>query len=244
MTMRRRRARRPAELTPLIDVLFILLFASLIQARSAIDRARADEPTASEQVADAASIDAGVDATADAGVDASVDASVLVDAGAPLDAAPPTEPTHLTESRELANNLAQGVYGKDAFVVEVREDGYVVALSRWSSGREVSRQRVRHRLVRPILPGESGVGLMYLPPGDAGRICPLVRAHIGASLRPAEQPESELSEILVLVILDVPLDDVPLALYRGLQEDLHDCFATARGIALLLQPGGERLGIP
>lgn len=239
MIMRRRRQRRAPELTPLIDVLFILLFASLIQARSAVKESRAqraEDPivaTAADESTDAGPVDAG---PADAGpVDAGPLDARTGDAG-PVDAsAPAPEPEHLLRSRSLATTMVQSVRERSSFVVEIRSDGYVTSIARWLDGQEMTRERAAHRLIVPVLPHQSDAELSYLGTGHAGRLCPWIRSRADA------QADTDL---LIFVILDVPIDDLPLALSRGLKEDLSDCFDIARGVVIFVQPQGQSHGFP
>jgi hypothetical protein len=230
---RRRRRNRAAELTPLIDVLFILLFASLLQARTVVER----DATPAGIVAQDAGPDASVDAAMqDAGADARVqDASAYDAADASVDAGPSE---HLVQSREIAARLASAVENRDVFVVEVDGEGHVTAMARWQQGEEVRRDRVRYRLVRPVLPGESDQELVYLGSADAAaRVCPLVRESF-------DRAADDQDPFLVLVLLEVPLVELPLALYRGLTADMRACFADAAGVGILLQPGDNDHGIP
>jgi hypothetical protein len=234
---RRRRRHRAAELTPLIDVLFILLFAALLQARTAVERG----VTPADAIAEAQ--DAGADASAsDAGADASAaDASAeagIGDAGGDAAVADAGPSEHLAQSREIAARLASAVENHDVFVVEVTGDGHVTSMTRWSRGQEVRRDRVRDRLVRPVLPGESRDEFVYLGVKDRYmRVCPVVREHF-------ELPAEAGEPYLVMVLLDVPVVDLPLSLHQGLKDDLKTCFADATGVGILLEPGEENHGIP
>jgi hypothetical protein len=241
---RRRRRNRAAELTPLIDVLFIMLFAALLQARTAVERgvmsadaiADADASMLDASMLDASMLDASMlDASM---LDASMLDASMLDAGM-LDAGADAGPSeHLAQSRQIAARLASAVDNHDVFVVEVTGEGYVTSMARWSRGQEVRRDRVRDRLVRPVLPGESAQKLAYIGEDEpALRLCPLVREHF-------QRAADDEDPFMVLVVLDAPLVDLPLALYRGLSADLRVCFADAAGVGILLQPGEDDHGIP
>lgn len=224
--MRRRRAhKRSAQLTPLIDVLFIMLFAALIQARGHSAR---PEPGAAS--ADAGPPDAG---PADAGVaDAGPDAAAL---DASLDAGPGP---HLAQSRRVAEIVARAVRNRDAFVVEISAGGEVLSMKRWSGGEIIQRDNRREGLLRPPLPGEPVDEMVYRGVRkDDMRICSLVHARF-ASL------SDELELPLVLIILDTPRDELPLALDRGLAMDLTRCRDEAGFVGILIDPGDLDHAIP
>jgi hypothetical protein len=226
---RRRRRHRAAELTPLIDVLFILLFAALLQARTAVERG----VTSPEESPDGIARDAGADASMP---DASADAS-MPDAGADAGVADAGPSEHLAESRQIAARLASAVDNHAVFVVEVTREGYVTSMARWSRGQEVRRDRMRHRLVRPVLPGESWQKLAYVGEDDpALGLCPLVRERF-------QRAAGDEDPFMVLVVLDAPIGDLPLILYRGVRADLKRCFVGASGMGILLQPGEDDHGI-
>lgn len=228
MTMRRRRSKRVPELTPLIDVLFILLFASLIHARSAVESAHS--VAAGEFMAAA---DAGVDASVDAGMDAGPDAGMDAGPDAGVDAGNPTEAVHLVQSRELASQMANSIENQDVYLVEVTGRGYITAMARWSNGQLSRRDRVEYRLVRAVLPGESNIELEYLGARDpAFSVCNIVHRHYA-------MPGDPTSESVIITIVDVPLDDLSLAMFDGLRHDLSQCFVQVRGIGILFQPGDD-----
>jgi hypothetical protein len=226
--MRRRRRKRSSELTALLDVLFILLFASLVQARYSVER-QVREQTA--VVPDAAIPDAGspMDAApagdalaphADAGPDASP-------TGAP-DAAPP--PPYRRRAQHLSSLIAAALHGREAFVVEVSAPGTLLELQHWRDGALHRRQPLHHRLVETVLPEESDEEVRYL--GDtqpSQRICPLVLAQL-------EPQPADLARALVVITIDEPLAGLTRALRDGLARDAALCFQDAAGIAILLDP--------
>ncbi len=212
-------------------MLFILLFASLVQARDTIDRG----DLADTLVMDAGLPDAG---PADAGPpDAGPPDAGPPDAGPP-DAGPPdaqagddgTSPAtgmHRERARRLSAVVAGAVQGVDVFVVEVAATGYAVEIRRWRDGVLLHRQAVQHRLV-DVPPNHSSENPAYLATNQPWqRLCPLVLASL-------PQPQPDLGQGLVLIIVDAPLGDLSLALWEGLKYDAAQCRQDAGGIAILL----------
>lgn len=227
MSTRRRRSARTASLTPLLDVLFILLFASLIQAHSAVEQ----RPAPTTEVALEERVDAGV---ADAMIrDAGVDAFPLGDAG-PTSvalASSPDETVHLRRSRVAAEILSEMMLGMDAYTVEVSERGHVFAVSRRAGGEQIERELVDHPLLRRVPVTESDAEYEYIGFNDSG-VCGLVRDHFGL-------PPDASRHAVVMVLLTVPFADLPLVLARGLKRDLVRCLGDGGGIGMLVQPGDE-----
>lgn len=220
--MRRRRRQHAAELTPLIDVLFIVLFAALIQARVAMERAPAARTPIDAAPTDAAPADAGPTdaAPADAGPS---------DAGS-RDAAPDAQSAHLARALAVAGEVARAAKHRDVFIVELDRDGVITAMSRWRDGQELRRDLMRERLLRSVLPVESGLEVVYRSAADPSlRICPLVRARFA--------PDApDLAQALVLVVVDAPRAELPLALDHALEAYVRDCFGQAGGVAILFDP--------
>jgi hypothetical protein len=226
--MRRRRRKRASELTSLIDVLFILLFASLVQARDSMEREDA-----------ALVVDAGLPG---AGPGAALPDAALPDAGppdaGPADAAPasagdggasPVADAHREHARRLSALVAGAVHGRDVFVVEVAATGYAVEIRHWHEGALVRRQAVQHRLVA-VPADEPSEFPRYLGENQPWqRLCPLVLASLA-------QPQPDLGRALVVITVDAPLADLSLALRDGLVRDAALCLQDAGGIAILLDP--------
>lgn len=228
--MRRRRHKRASELTSLIDVLFILLFASLVQARNSMQR---DEP-ADTLVVDAGLPDAGPDAgppdagPADAGPVDAGDAAPGPDDGGVVRATSP----HRARARRLAATVASAVQGGDVFVVEVAAAGYATEIERWRDGARLDRQVVQHRLV-DVPPNHSSEYPAYLGENRPWqRLCSVVLGSL-------PQPQPDLSGAVVFIIVDVPLEDLPLGLRDGLVEDAGRCRLDTGGIAILLDPANS-----
>lgn len=231
--MRRRRRKRSSELTALIDVLFILLFASLVQARDSVERQVRDQvdPEVGAADAGAAVPDAGlpVDAMSDAGADAP-DAARARDAGAPDADAAGTSAAYRVRARQLSAVVAGAVHGRDAFIVEVAAPGYVVEIRHWRDGALHRRQPLQHRLIETVPPEESNEEVRYLGltrPGE--RICPLLLGQL-------EPPQADLGRALVVITVDTPLAGLARALRDGLVRDAALCFQDVAGVAILLDP--------
>lgn len=216
--MRRRRRKRAAELTALIDVLFILLFAALIQARGA----GSAEPV---PVAPAR-VDAGA---ADASVPDAPAADVAPADAAPADAAPLR--THIDQARELAMTVARAVRGQPVYIAEVGARGELLVITRFVDGREGRRDLMQQPLVRVVPPAESDQELSYIGQEDPGQmVCSLVRARMvpGAP---------HLDQALIIVITAEPVESMPMVLYDGLKKEAAECFTRQRGSLFIMSPG-------
>ena len=222
--MRRRRHKRASELTSLIDVLFILLFASLVQARDSMER---------EEAAGALVVDAGLpDAMPDAGPpDARPPDAGPADAAAagPGDEAARVADVHREHARRLSALVAGAVHGREVFVVEVAATGYAVEIRHWREGALVRRQAVQHRLVAVPADAPSEFAEYLGEDQPWQRLCPLVLASLA-------QPQPDLGRALVVITVDAPLADLSLALRNGLERDAALCLQDAGGIAILLDP--------
>jgi hypothetical protein len=231
MSSRRRRAARTASLTPLLDVLFILLFASLIQAHGAIEKSavRATELAHEGSMAgtgDAGAPDAGAfDAAAgDAGTPDGRSTAIAI-------ASAPDETAYLLRSRIAAEALSDAILGMDIYTLEVSERGRVFAISRKVDGDQTAREPFEHQLLRRVPAAESAAEYEYVGFGGFG-ICTLVRDHFALQTDASRRP-------MVMVMLTVPFADLPLALARGLKRDLSRCLGDAGGVGMLVQPGDE-----
>jgi hypothetical protein len=72
------------------------------------------------------------------------------------------------------------------------------------------------------------VNLVYLGERSPDlRLCSLVRLQLGAP---------DLASTIVIVALDLPLDQLSVALARGLKRDVDRCTGDQRGVAVLLDP--------
>lgn len=228
---RHRRRRHGSDLTPLIDVLFIMLFASLLHARSAVDKSRPERQDPAQAV-DAGPLDAGV-------TDTTVIDAAVIDAAVPdasLDEYGPG--SYLARSRRIAAEIAGAVRNRDVFMVEVTRDGQVIAMSQWSEGQEIRRDLRRERLLLSVPPSVSAQQLEYRGhTGSQMHVCTLVRERLVPT-------QEDLGGSVVQVLVDAPRADWPLALDRGLATDLGRCFDDERGVGMLIQPGAENHDIP
>lgn len=226
--MRHRRRRRAAELTPLLDVLFILLFATLVQTRHA-----------AEGGAPAGMSDAGVDAgsAADAGIVDAGPAAGAADADRG-DAGASDAGGHETRAHRRAALIAGSVRYRDVLVVEVSAAGDVVGRARWRDGVLLSKERLHHRLLREVPPEESDMGIEYR--GDSRpehRLCQIALASIDLATPDLAAPD--LDRALVVIVADTPLGELPLALRDGLLRDAGRCFDNAGGVAILIDAADE-----
>jgi hypothetical protein len=122
--------------------------------------------------------------------------------------------------------------------VRVGRDGTLRGLERLRDGRAVATP-----LGLPLVERvpDPDIGLLYLGDRQDGlRLCSLLRLHTGAV---------DLSDMLVIVAPDVPLDQLSVALARGLQRDAERCLADQRGVAVIVEPlmpaapGPEKEGV-
>lgn len=228
--MRRRRRKQSSSLTALIDVLFILLFATLVQARYSVERQVREHTDAAADAAVPDALPLADAMPADAPV---ADAGVPSDAVAPSDAGArgaPDAPAYRHRAQQLSALVASAVHGRDAFAVEVNAAGHVVEIRHWRDGALIRRQLLQHRLLETVPPEESDQEVRYLGATQPGqRICPLVLAQL-------DPPAPDLGRALVVVTPSAPLDELPLALRDGLVRDAGLCVQDAAGIAILLDP--------
>jgi hypothetical protein len=201
--MRRRPVAQYAPLTSLLDVLFILVFASLIYSAGLEARQKSQDD--SEKPAAAAT------------------------------PAPPglvsIDPERLRKAA-LAEILA-GLESRQAVVARIAQDGRLRQLERRQDGVPAVTP-VELPLVERV--ADPDVNLVYL--GDRSpdlRLCSLIRLQLGTP---------DLSSSIVIVALDVPLDQMSVALARGLQRDVDRCTGEQRGVAVLLDPRATGQVVP
>lgn len=205
--MRRPRLRQ-GEMTSLLDVLFILMFASLVQAAAAVDRAKQAIPASP------------------------ADALPKDTAPQPPHHPPPaaSEPGRSTAQlrAQAAASLVQASAQAGTVVVTVSAAGFLTRMA-------VERQAARHTvdlsvglLERVLNPDVVVVYLGHRNPDL--RVCTAVRRALGWT---------DLKQMLVIVMIDSPLAQLPEALVRGLQEDVSRCHAQERGMAVLVDGGPD-----
>lgn len=179
--MSRRRQSRGPDLTSLIDVLFILVFAALIQTagREPGEVEAAPEP---EPEPMATAPDAGV--------------------------AEPAIPTPALAGRAVA-------------LVRISKHGVLTAIELPDGRHEVGVP-----LVEPS--PDPDVVLVYL--GDRSpdlRVCRIAALQIGAV---------DLSQHVIVMTTEVPLEELTHALAEGLKRDVSRCLAEQTGVAILVDP--------
>lgn len=202
--MRRRPVAQYAPLTSLLDVLFILVFASLIYSAGLEARQKEAEPAAPP---------------------AAVPPAPLTPAQAAVD------PERLRKVA-VAEILA-GLESRQAVVARVSSDGRLRQLERRQEGAPVVTP-VELPLVERV--PDPDVALVYLGERSPDlRLCSLVRLQLAAP---------DLSQHIVIVALDLPLDQMSVALARGLQRDVDRCTGDQRGVAVLLDPRAGQTAPP
>lgn len=150
--MRRRQIAQPSALITLVDVLFVLVFAALVQAAAARDKAAALEAAAAEDDAPAplVAIDAGV--------------------------APPVVAADLAVLRERAlATLAADLEGRPAVVARVSKDGVLTAL-------ELADRRIELGVPLLERVPEPDIVVAYLGDRSADlRICRIAAVRLGVA---------------------------------------------------------------
>jgi hypothetical protein len=196
--MRRRPVAQYAPLTSLLDVLFILVFASLIYSASLEARQK--------------------------------DADKAAKAPPPAAAVAPIGPGQASIDPERLRNVAlaeilAGLESRQAVVARISADGRLRQLERRVDGAPVMTP-VELPLVERV--PDPDVNLIYLGERSPDlRLCSLVRLQLGAP---------DLASTIVIVALDLPLDQLSVALARGLKRDVDRCTGDQRGVAVLLDP--------
>ena len=217
--MRRRRAVQSGSLTSLLDVLFILVFASLIHGASL--EAREREREAAQAEAERARLAAEEAARRAAEAERQQAAEGAARAAAPA----PGSPEQLR--RDALAELSAGLARRDALVVRISADGRLRAIER--GGPEGPRvEAVGVELVERV--ADRDVGLRYLGDRDPERrVCRIVGDRLGLP---------HLADHLIIVAPDAPLAQLSVALARGLRRDVERCAVDQRGAAVLIDPAG------
>ena len=241
----RRGRYRAAELTALLDVLFILLFAALVQAQHPPREAVGPLPEGASVSSDGADAAATAGTTDESAADESADGDanddVREDTGqdsdiAAEDRAPPADATlDGASSRDLraqrmASLIASAIRQRDAYVVDVAADGEVMSVEQWRDGARVRGVRLYTHLLRSVPAHESDSELAYR--GDERideRLCSLVLAGQPSLHR-------DLAEALLVIASERALEDLPRALRDGLMADAGRCFADTGGVVIVVDP--------
>jgi hypothetical protein len=217
--MRRPRVRY-SELTSLLDVLFIVVFAALVHASGLVDRARrapkltsAKRPKARPARPTAPGPDAGVatDGAAARRVSARADPQAL--------------------RRSAASALVAASARAGVVRVRVSAAGRITGLTVESGG--LTRTLVVDMPLLERVP-DPNVGVAYLGHRSAAlRVCTAVRRALGwPTLRGA----------LVILQPVKPLAELQVALVEGLRADQNRCYREERGLAVILDsdPDNEK----
>jgi hypothetical protein len=126
-----------------------------------------------------------------------------------------------------------GLEGRGPVVVRVGRDGQVRALERSRDGVVLTTP-----LGLPLIERvpDPAIEFAYLGDRQEGlRLCSLLRLHLGVS---------DLSDTLVIVVPDAPLDALMHALVGGLQRDAERCLADQQGIAVIVDPRAAEVARP
>jgi hypothetical protein len=214
--MRRPRVRY-SELTSLLDVLFIVVFAALVHASALVDRARRapDKPVVPRPEARPARPTAPAP-----------------DGGGALDGAAARRISARTDPQGLRRRAASALVAASARagVVRVRVSaaGRITGLTVESAGR--ARTLVVDMPLLERVP-DPNVGVAYLGHRSAAlRVCTAVRRALGWPT---------LRDALVILQPAKPLAKLQVALVEGLRADQNRCFREERGLAVILDPNPD-----
>ncbi len=219
MTTRRRK--RIPELTSLLDTLFILVFAALIQARAGSERVAAAEALqdAEEEAAATESSDAATDADADA------------DAGTAAPDAEAEATAAQAERERIARSTARfvgAIRNQGTILVVVSGEGYIASITRQTPEETLPPEELKIKLLRDS--ADPDVRLVYRGhEGKDNRVCEVARRELGL--------EPDLGRAVVIITADRPLADLPYSLVTGLAGDAAACFDDAGGLGILVDPG-------
>ena len=207
-----RRTVQYAPLTSMLDVMFILVFASLIHG-AALEKRSSEAAVVEKQV------------------EKPVEKPPPPAAQAPAPDDPAVQAARDAEElrRAAMDQLVTGLEGRSPVVARIGRDGRLRALDRVTGGNVVSMP-----LGLPLLERvpDPDIALVYLGDRhDGPRLCSLLRLHLGAR---------DLSDTLIIVAPDVPLEQLSVALARGLQRDAERCLADQRGVAVIVDPRGTQ----
>ncbi|MBU1410004.1 hypothetical protein KKC22_00675 [Myxococcota bacterium] len=228
-------ARRPrvrySELTSLLDVLFIMLFAALVQAAQMVQSAK-DAPAASPRPVPGDARPASPVAPAPV-KRPPADPQPPVPASPPAAAVTPPAPASPgavpsadlpTLRAEAASRLVARSAQAGVVRIRISAAGHILRLKADMAG--LSRDQVVDIPLLERVP-DPDVGLSYLGArvGDM-RLCSSVRRVLG--LR-------DLGGALVVIETARPLRDLPVALVEGLNADQLRCYEEEKGLAVLVE---------
>ena len=204
---------RASSLTSLLDVLFILVFASLAQASAALQQAH-EQPA--EFRADAGPTDAGPD-------DAGPRDAGFLDAG-PGDAEPepPALPTPAAVRERAYEQVLEQARGRELVLARIDAAGVLVSIEREGA----PAIPVGVPLLAPAQDAKTALAsLAYSGATDSGDgVCDLVRAALDVG---------SLERYLVVMATEAPTDELPESLFEGLSNtEPRDCLRTRAGLAV------------
>lgn len=222
--MKRRHVPKYSSLTSLLDVLFILMFASLAQAAALVERAREQPPTDKRSPADSAHTragteDAGMGSAPDAGAsDGSVAApSIAVDAGTA--AGTPKQKFHDQAIAVLMRTMQR----RRPIYVNVSRDGVLQTIE-YLDGIYPKKLDVVRSLLRRV--PDPNIEWTYVGDADdSAQICRVVRDQLKID---------DLDNDLIIIVPEVPLSELNNALVGGMRRDQARC--GGKGIAVLVDP--------
>ena len=215
--MRRRSPIRYASLTSLLDVLFILVFASLIHAAATVERAHGEVAG----LAPTTSPDPESDAESDAEPEPEP-GSDLFDADAGV-----LEPSRDQLYQQALSELAQAIAERSVTFARVSARGILVSIERDELGAD---EASRLALAVPLLERvpDPDLGVVYLGERITDlRICTVVRRHLG---------RDDLGGELVIIVPKVPLAELEVALVRGLRRDQDRCLRDEGAVGVVVDP--------
>jgi hypothetical protein len=205
----------PSSLTSLVDVLFILVFAALVQRASAATGAQLDG--APEVKATGAAV------------------------GAPVAQAAP-RPAHSEALRRAAiSTLATELEERPAIIARVAKSGVLTKLEApglasadaaagAGGGSGEGGLVLELPLVEPVSDPDVAIG--YVGDRDASkRLCAVIASRLAAA-----GSAVALERSLVVIAVDTPVRELTVALVGGLRRDVADCLAVHRAAAVLLDP--------
>jgi hypothetical protein len=214
-----RHRKRIPELTSLLDTMFILVFAALIQAQAGSESEAAAEEAAAEEEP----------------FDAGAEAEVGDDAGAAVPDAGAEELAAQAERERIARSTARfvgAIRNQETILVVVSGEGYIASITRHTPEETLPPEELRIKLLRDS--ENPDIRLVYRGrEGKENRVCEITRRELGL--------EPDLGRAVVVITTDRPLDDLPYSLVTGLQDDAAACFDDANGLGILVDPGKANL---
>ena len=222
--MKSRQKRRIPELTSLLDTLFILVFAALIQARAGSESTAAAEERLAAQ-----------EATEEVPSDAAADAGVEDDAGAAVPDAGAEALAAQAERERIARSTAHfvgAIRSQGTILVVVSGEGYIASITQQTPEETLPAEELKIKLLRDS--EDPDVRLVYRGhEGKENRVCEVTRRELGL--------EPDLGRAVVVITADRPLADLPYSLVTGLADDAAACFDDANGLGILVDPGRAKL---